>query len=369
MPEFHTRQSRPAAPAVYLNAVGTAVPADDVHARALAIALDQLDGRRERAVFARMAERSGIASRHSVLRPSDGTDAHDTDGFYRPGAFPSTARRMGMFEARAPALADAAVDDLAARLGPGWSAGIGHVIVTCCTGFSAPGLDQHVVARNGLDDGVERTFVGFMGCSAAFNGLKLARHIVRSEPAARVLVVNVELCTLHLQETADLEQTLLFLLFADGAAASLVSAEPTGVALDRFASGVLPDSGEAITWRIGDDGFDMRLSGAVPHHIRAHVPGHVAALLGQERVRDVAHWAVHPGGKSVLDAVEAGLDLAPDALAPSRRVLQRFGNMSSATVMFVMQALLEARPAAGSRGVALGFGPGLGVESFTFAGT
>ena len=168
---------------------------------------------------------------------------------------------MRVFEARAPELAVATIEQL--DLGEERDR-ITHLVVTSCTGFSAPGLDLQVLERCGLPTSVERTMVGFMGCSAAINGLKLARHIVRSEPAARVLVLNLELCTLHLQETLNIAQLLCFLLFADGCAASLVTAEPKGIALDSFRAVLVPDSRELMAWNIRDLGFDMVLSGKVP---------------------------------------------------------------------------------------------------------
>ena len=138
------------------------------------------------------------------------------------------------------------------------------MIVTSCTGFSAPGLDFEVIDRCGLPAAIERTMIGFMGCYAAINALKLARHIVRSEPQARVLVLNLELCTLHLQETTDLAQMLCFLLFSDGCAASLVTAEPGGIALDSFRAMVIPDTRTLMSWHIRNLGFDMVLAGQVP---------------------------------------------------------------------------------------------------------
>jgi hypothetical protein len=177
-----------------------------------------------------------------------------------------------------------------------------------------------------------------MGCNAAFNALKLARHVVRSDRRARVLVVSLELCTLHLQETDDLERALSFLIFADGCAAALVSAEPRGLELERFASAMLREGADLITWRIGADGFDMHLSGEVPATLGRMLPAHAHALAGQRPRDEIAHWAVHPGGRSILDAVEDALELGPEALGPSRAVLRDFGNMSSATVMFVLRA-------------------------------
>ena len=148
--------------------------------------------------------------------------------------------------------------------------------------------------------------IGFMGCQAALPGLKLARHIVRSQPAARVLMVNLELCTLHLQETSDLESVLSFLIFADGCAASMVSAEPSGLEIHGFGSAVVPDSREQITWQIGDSGFLMWLDGAVPGTIARGLPRQIEALLGGRDPAEVELWAVHPGGRTVLDAAQAG---------------------------------------------------------------
>jgi predicted naringenin-chalcone synthase len=207
--------------------------------------------------------------------------------------------------------------------------------------------------------------VGFMGCSAAINGLKVARHIVRSEPAARVLVLNLELCTLHLQETPNVSQLLCFLLFADGCAASLVTAEPRGIALDSFSAVLVPDSRELMTWNIRDVGFDMVLSGKVPRAIHDALRSGADRIVGSAAVSDIDLWAVHPGGHSVLDAVERAFDLPAAALEPSREVLRRYGNMSSATVMFVLDAMMRAT-APGARGCAMAFGPGLIAETMRF---
>jgi hypothetical protein len=144
---------------------------------------------------------------------------------------------------------------------PGWQDGVTQLIVTCCTGFAAPGIELDLVERFGLARTVERTLIGFMGCNAAFNALKHARHVVRSDPGARVLIVALELCSLHFHDTRTMEQILCFMLFADGCAAALVSAAPRGLALDRFHSTLLPASAGDITWHIGDDGFDMLLLG------------------------------------------------------------------------------------------------------------
>jgi predicted naringenin-chalcone synthase len=309
-----------------------------------------------------MVSHANIAHRYSILDPQKSSgpcSPQDANEFYRLGNFPNTARRMEMFEQSAPTLMRKAVDRLA--LNEKERLGITHVLVTCCTGLYAPGLDFEIVDHLGLSADVERTMVGFMGCYAAINALKLARHIVRSEPAAGVLIVNLELCTLHFQETQELEQVLSFLLFADGAAASLITAREQGFALDSFKAVMVPQTRGLITWKVRGMGFDMQLSGQVPVELGRAM--HEGELMAQRDGIDL--WAVHPGGRSILDAVEAGLELPVDALAASREVLSCFGNMSSATVMFVLQRMMQqARP--GQRGCAMSFGPGLTAETMRF---
>jgi len=326
-----------------------------------------LEGNERRSVlFDRMAERAGIEHRYSYLDPSPEPSSPwpSAPDFYIRGKFPSTAARMRLFETYAPKLAAMAVERLnidAER------SRISHVLITCCTGFSAPGLDLEIVARCGLPSTVERTIIGFMGCYAAINGLKLARHIIRSEPHARVLLINLELCSLHLQETTDLDEILSFLIFADGCAASLVTADPTGFAMDSFRALLVPDTEDLITWAIGDSGFNMVLSGQVPATILEAIRAQCDEILKGAPIPAIDHWAVHPGGRSVLDAVERALALQPAALHHSREVLRLFGNMSSATVMFVLERMMRSYEP-GALGCAMSFGPGLVAETMLFHG-
>lgn len=348
---------------VFINRIATAVPRHEVHGAFRAFAAAQVLAERDRVAFARMAARSDITRRFSVLEPSEPEGSGTTCGFYRTGeAFPSTRARMARWEAEAPRLADAALESLELRAE---AAQVTHIVVATCTGFVAPGLDRHVIERYGLPLHVERTTVGFMGCQAAINALKVAWHIVRSEPRARVLVLCIELCTLHLQDTTALEQLLCFLLFADGCAAAIVSAEEKGVLIDGFRSVVMPTAADQITWRIGDEGFDMTLSGMVPFTLAHTLPEWEAEMLGAASAAEIDLWAVHPGGRSILDAVEHGLALPQGALAESRTVLREHGNMSSATVLFVLHAMMQQR-VAGRRGCALAFGPGLSAEAMRF---
>ena len=207
--------------------------------------------------------------------------------------------------------------------------------------------------------------IGFMGCYAAINALKLARHIVRSEPKAKVLVLNLELCSLHLQETTSLDEILSFLIFGDGCAAALVTADPIGFAIDSFCALLVPDTPDLITWGIGDSGFNMVLSGQVPGTILDAVRERSGQILDGAPISAIDLWAVHPGGRSVLDAVERALDLKPPALGASRDILRQFGNMSSATVMFVLESMLRS-PREGALGCAMSFGPGLIAETMLF---
>jgi predicted naringenin-chalcone synthase len=343
----------------FLNAVGTAVPDHDVHGAFIEWAAARIPDPRRRAVFDRMAERSGIGHRWSVLPRSPGSPVA-LGGFYH-GCNPSTAERMAIYAEEAPKLALAAIEALRGKAELG---GITHLVVASCTGFVAPGIDQIIARELGLPGDVERTLVGFMGCYAAVSALRTAYHVVRSEPEARVLAVTVELSTLHLQYDDALEPLLAMLQFGDGAAAMLVTGEPSGFEIKRPFAATLPDSGDLIRWNVGDNGFVMQLSGEVPGRIAEALrePAFRAELLGEAGASDA--WAVHAGGRSVLDAVEQGLGLPPQALAASRDVLARFGNMSSSTLPFVLAELL-AQPEH-RRGVALAFGPGLAAEGFRF---
>jgi predicted naringenin-chalcone synthase len=355
----------------YLNRIGTAVPPHDVHAAFVHFVQQRLETDRDRRLFDRMARRAAIAHRYSFIDPAQDMGPAGGAPFYIPGAFPGTARRMAHYERHAPPLAEESIT----RLSLGTDVGrITHLVVASCTGFMAPGLDQLIVRRLGLRPTVERTVVGYMGCYAGVTALRLAHHLVRSDPAARVLVVALELCSLHFQDTANVEEVLSMLLFADGCAAALVTGDATGLELRDFRSAAITEAAHAITWRIGDAGFLMHLSGEVPGYIRAAMQQErerqdPTGLLYGEPPADIPLWAVHAGGRSILDAVESGFALPADALARSRAVLHDYGNMSSATILFILQRLLAEAPAhpRGTPGFGVAFGPGLAAESFRFA--
>lgn len=343
-----------------ITAIASAVPDHDIHHAFIGWARNRLGDARQAALFDRMAARSGIDHRWSVLPRGDAEGSPvEPGGFYERGLMPPTSARMARYAAAAPDLAMAAISKLS-PLGD-----ITHIVVASCTGFVAPGIDQILCTRLGLDASVERVLIGFMGCYAAITALKTARHIVRSEPEARVLVVTVELSTLHLQPATEIEPLLAMLQFGDGAAAAIVEANGPGLALDTPFALQLDDSSTLIRWDIGDTGFAMHLSGEVPGRIATALtdPETLATITG---ARTIDAWAVHAGGRSILDAVETGLGLSPDALDASRAVLADNGNMSSATLMFALERIMPQQP---EHGVALAFGPGLAAEGLRFGWT
>ena len=340
-----------------ITAIATAVPAQDVAETYRRWARRQIPGEREGAIFERMAERSGIAHRWSIF---DEADARLEPGsFYAREKPPGTAERMELYARSAPELALSAIRKLPDL------AGVTHLVVASCTGFVAPGIDQIIARELDLGRDVERTLIGFMGCYAGAIALRTARHLARSDASARVLVVTVEIASVHLQPVAEIEPLLAMMQFADGAAAAIVENRGDGLALGENIALALDDSAGLITWNIVDTGFAMHLSG--------EVPGRLADALDSAEVREaisggrdlaaIDGWAVHAGGRSILDAVTRGLSLPDDALDASRDVLRENGNMSSSTLLFAMATMMQRRP---QRGVALAFGPGLAMEGFHF---
>jgi len=257
---------------------------------------------------------------------------------------------------------------------------ITHVVTVSCTGFYAPGPDYMLVRDLGLGPAVQRYHLGFMGCYAAMPALRTAKQFCEADPDAVVLVVSVELCTLHLRSSNDPDTIVASSLFADGAGAGIVTArspEPgeRSFDLDRFETRITPVGEGDMAWKIGDHGFEMVLSNAIPSIIDDHITGaleplfapdaELADALATDAASDaVAHWAIHPGGRSILDKVESRLALTEAQLVPARETLRDFGNMSSATVLFVLRNILHSDAAAeGDRVAAMAFGPGLTVES------
>ncbi|WKK73026.1 3-oxoacyl-[acyl-carrier-protein] synthase III C-terminal domain-containing protein [Rathayibacter oskolensis] len=319
---------------------------------------------------------SGIDTRSTVVDELDRGEHEGGGVFYdrESGRLldPGTAARNALYTARAPELfTEAARRALeSAAFAP---ADVTHVVTVSCTGFYAPGPDYQLVRRLGLAPTTQRFHLGFMGCYGAFPGLRAAQAFCEADPEAVVLVVAVELCSIHLTASNDPEQIVASSVFADGGAAAVVTArEPRpGTAvleIDSLASTLTPEGEDEMAWTIGDHGFAMRLSTYVPAIIGTNITEALAAPLGETGlgVGDIARWAVHPGGRSILDRVQSALELSDEQMAPSREVLRTNGNMSSATVLFILRRLLHGEAGDGERVGAMAFGPGLTVEMGLF---
>lgn len=343
----------------FVNQISTAVPDLDVHNIFVDHAPELIEERRKMLLFRRMAERAQISHRWSAVE--------DPITFY--GGNPSsvdTETRMVEYEDKAPKLARKAVEGL--DLGDAADE-ITHLVIVTCTGFYSPGIDYDIIKTCGISPNVDRTQIGFMGCFAGITGLKTADNIVRANPQAKVLLVSVELCSVHMQQPKSLESMLSFLIFGDGCAAAVISADRSGIELDSFKQVMVPDTRELITWRIGNAGYDMVLSGKVPGQLgRALNQENLKLILAGRTPGDIDLWAIHPGGRTILDAVENALELEPSALEVSRYVLDNYGNMSSATVLFVLAEMMKRAAAGGPTGMgsAMAFGPGLTAETMLF---
>ena len=330
------------------------------------------DNQQQGQFFNRLYGHCGVEARGSVLFDADDPANQRCHDFYRDRVNdqdhgPTTGARMELYARYAPGLAESAARAALAdaELAPDQ---VTHLLPVTCTGFFSPGLDVELIRRLGLAPTVHRVQVGFMGCHGAFNAMATARDILAGDPRAVVLICCVELCSLHLAYGFDPQKIVANALFADGAAAVIIgSAErsvgghacPTILASSTM---LIPGSLDAMTWRIGDHGFAMTLSPKIPELVAQHVPQWLDTWLAGRSMNlaDIELFAIHPGGPKVLSAVAAALDRPDEITAPAREVLRAHGNMSSATILFVLQNLL----ASGAQGpcLALGFGPGLTAE-------
>ncbi|MDM7952102.1 MAG: type III polyketide synthase [Cyanobium sp. CZS 25K] len=358
-----------------IHGLGTALPPHriaqgDAAAIAAEVALpNQVPSPSQKRLLETLHRRSGVGTRHSVLLKPNGTDSGTHQTFFGPTS-PGTGERMRRYAQEAAPLALRAARGALeqAQRSP---ERITHLITVSCTGFQAPGVDLALMAALPLAADVARTHVGFMGCHGALNGLRVAAAFTGADPEACVLLCAVELCSLHLQYGWDAERIVSNSLFADGAAALVASGAacrgeaPSTPALRRLiASGSLlvPASADAMSWSIEDHGFAMGLSPRVPDLIGAHLrPWLEGWLAGLDlTLAAIGSWAVHPGGPRILSAVAEALGLDPLLIEPSRSVLKDCGNMSSPTLLFILERL--RRSGAPGPCLAMAFGPGLCVE-------
>ncbi len=357
----------------YVTAIGTANPVNRFSQSMIAsfmlraMELNNGDERKLRTIF----RSSGIDFRHSVLEDYGKirgfTFYPDTDTL---DPFPGTEKRLQVFRRHALDLSVASFHDMLQHHPNFHVRDITHLIVVCCTGMYAPGLDVDLVKALDLPTTVQRTAINFMGCHAAFNALKIADAWCRSQSDAKVLIVCTELCSLHFQRAASDDNLLANALFADGSASVLVEAEtgsPLKLKLEHFHSDLSTDGLSDMAWTIGDLGFEMRLTSYVPDLIRKGIAGFTRSLLEKASITlsDIQHFAIHPGGKRILQVVEEELEIERNRNSPAYEVLRNYGNMSSPTVLFVLKQIVSGLngTSRGERILGVAFGPGLTLES------
>lgn len=355
-----------------IRSIGTAVPQfkheqDEIlHFMSRIYAFNE----KERRTLKYLYHQSGISNRYSVLsdysrKPADWT-------FY-PAAenlepFPSLEQRMKVFNRHAPGLSASAIRNcLENQLD---LKEISHLITVTCTGLSAPGLDLQLMELLDLPKNIFRTSVNFMGCYAAIHALKLADALCTADPAAKVLIVCTELCTLHFQQKATTDNITSSLLFGDGSAAVLVTGaedKTKGFPLLGFYGEVMPKGKQDMSWELSSTGFAMILSNYVPKLIEEDFEKLVNQALSKQGIsRDqITHWSIHPGGKRILESIEKSLSLPNGKLYESYRILRDYGNMSSSTILFVLKEILSGMDNKPNQKVfGAAFGPGLTMETF-----
>ena len=357
----------------FITSIGTATPPHQLQQASIAefmihaMRLGVDDSRKLRVLF----RASGIEVRHSVLE--DYGKTHDYH-FYENSAgmepFPSTKRRLELYQRHALALSLEAVARCLGSLVEFRKDSITHLVVVSCTGMYAPGLDIDIVKALGLNSFVERTSINFMGCYAAFNALKLAHANCSLRADSKVLVVCTELCSIHFQKENTEDNMLANALFADGASAVLVEGTPrTGfnLLLESFHCELATEGEHDMTWTVGDLGFEMRLSSYVPEVVGSGIKSLTRELLSKTNLDlpAITYFAIHPGGKKILETIESELGLTKEQNKYAYKVLRKYGNMSSPTVLFVLREILDSLKVedSGKRILSFAFGPGLTLES------
>ncbi|GAB3227892.1 type III polyketide synthase [Algoriphagus aestuariicola] len=340
---------------------GAPIPQSEI-ARFMRLAhqLDEVEGRKLGFLY----RKTGIETRHSVLEDFDKLRVEDFSFFPNNQAlepFPGTKARMEVFQKAAPDLAAKAAFSSLEQAGVHTKA-LTHLILVSCTGMVAPGVELQLMERLGLDDSVERYCVHFMGCYAAFTGLKLADKILRTELDAKVLLVSVELCTLHFQKEFSEDNQLANSLFGDGAAAALVMNAKKGLKIKSYLSQVLRNGDQDMAWGIGDFGFEMKLSKYIPTLLDQGIRQLRNVFERKFALSKIPNFAIHPGGKQILQKVQEAFELGPEANFHASDVLRQFGNMSSASILFVLDRMMKDPNVQGEI-LSMGFGPGLTLET------
>ena len=354
----------------YIHNIETSLPAYSYEQDELRDKMKELAGKNEkdRRLIHYVYARSGIKTRYSVLNDFR-SDSNNSLFFNGRGPMPGTEDRNNVYIKEGRKLFSKTGERLLqnSRFKP---QDITHLITVSCTGFYAPGPDFDVIRHVGLQPSIERYHLGFMGCYAAIPALKMAKQICEADENANVMVISAELCTLHFQGNNELDSILSSTVFADGAAGTIVSSRKPdidGFRMEGFASSILEKGMNDMAWTIGNTGFHMVLSNHIPELLGDGIQNFISKALqsyGMNR-EDISRWAVHPGGRAILDKVVSEANLPEESLKASRSVLANFGNMSSATILFVLKEILESSADHRKAGktLAMAFGPGLTLES------
>lgn len=357
---------------VYIHNLATSVPDHYYEQKFLRDKMKEYigNGRATQSIIHRIYSNSGIDKRHSVINDFN-SNGHPRMFFQKDGSLsmPSTGTRNDLYSNHAKKLFVDVARKLLDQNKTIQKKDITHVITVSCTGFFAPEPAYEIVKQLGLSTSTQRFHLGFMGCFAAFPALKMAKSFCESDPDSTVMIICLELCTLHLQNSQKTDNLISASVFADGGAGAIISCQKPSsntFRLDQFATSIAEKSKDDMAWTIGDTGFDMVLSTYVPEIIRSNLGSSIAPLLENYSIdlKDINHWALHPGGRAILDKIETDLNLNPDQLKSSRTTLANYGNMSSATILFVLKHLLE-QPQKNKQEstIAMAFGPGLTIES------
>ncbi len=317
-----------------------------------------------------MYDRSAIHTRYSVLSDYDAnlnkrTLFPDTKNLE---PFPSLEMRMQKYHEHAPRLAIGAIKNCLQNKVD--VKNITHLITVSCTGLSAPGLDLDIMEQLQLPKNIYRTSVNFMGCYAAIHAMKIADAICKNEPDAIVVIVCVELCTLHFQKKFDQDNITANAIFGDGASAMLICSDEykkskNTLSIEGFYSEVHTDAKRDMAWQLSSTGFLMTLSSYIPQLVESNIENLLTNALYEFGIGrdDISAWAIHPGGRKILEAIEKQLLLKKASLKYSYDVLRDFGNMSSVTILFVLKYMMEDEEVKGNI-FGAGFGPGLTMETF-----
>lgn len=355
-----------------ITAIGTATPAHKQNQQIAAeiviraLQLKPLERRLLKSIY----KSTGIENRYSVMG-----DFCKQPGEYEffpndtSAPFPSTAARMNVYKANALPLALQAIKNCFAQY-PVTLSSITHLITVSCTGMYAPGLDIEITEQLALNSSIKRTAINFMGCYGAFNAIKVADAICQADENAKVLVISVELCTIHFQKNGAMDSIFSNAIFADGAAAVCIEAQPKNkkhFLLESFHCDLLPQHRKEMAWHIADSGFDIVLSSYIPQAIQSGIANFTQRLLDKQAISlaDIDFYAIHPGGSKILKACEQALNITEADNRYSYDVLRDYGNMSSATVLFVLKAIWDNinEDDRHKQIFSCAFGPGLTLEA------